>query len=122
MEGNDILRQDEMGNYFVLTVNNNVADCHIQRVRLAAGAGAADALVFSDHFWEFEDERVMYLMFNNYGYSFPNANQLLDGGVNWGTRVKPEPLCFAFRAGDSFARITAHPHHIEMVVRFEHLV
>ena len=84
VEGNHILRQDEMGNYFVLTVNNNVADCHIQRVRLAAGLGAADALVFSDHFWEFEDDRVMYLMFNNYGYSFSNANQLVDGGVDGG--------------------------------------
>ena len=48
-----------MGNYFVLTVSNVVADCHIQRVRIAAGVGAADALAFSDHFWEFEDDRVM---------------------------------------------------------------
>ena len=122
VEGNHILRQDEMGNYFVLTVSGNVQDCQIARVQLAGLGGQSDALVFSDHFWEFEDDRVMYLMFNNYGYSFSNANQLVDGNVDWSTVVKPEPLCFAFRAGDSFARITALPHHIEMVVKYEHLI
>ena len=62
----------------------------------------------------------MYLMFNNYGYSDANAQQIVDGGENWATVVKPEPLCFAFRAGDSFARMANN--RIEMVVKYEHLI
>ena len=81
-----------------------------------------DALAFTDHFWEFEDDRPMYLMFNNYGYNLSNTLQLLHGGVDWRTIPKPEPLCFAFRSRNSFARMTPAPHHIEMVVKYEHLI
>ena len=121
VEGNHKKRQDEMGNYFVLNVSGNVADCQIARVQLAGLGGPSDALVFSDFFWEFEDDRVMYLMFNNYGFNSTNARQIAHGAAAWETRTKPEPLCFAFRAGDSFARLSIG-NHVEMVVKYEHLI
>ena len=104
----------------MLAVSDQAGDCQIARTASTA-LGGVDALVFKDHFWDFEDDRVMYLMFNNYGFNLPNAMQLANGAVHWETRTKPEPLCFAFRAGDSFARLSIG-NHVEMVVKYEHLI
>ena len=101
--------QEELGNYFVVPLGPTVAKSRLARSDPNA-VGNPDHLDFRHFYWNFADNRPMFLLFNNYGWSREASRQ---EGL-WGNQPLPVPIAFSFNSQDAHMVLLeiAGPRHV----------
>ena len=96
IQGNRLQRRFELGNYFVVAVGPTAARSEFERTD-PGNTGAFTHVEFRNFYWNWGDDRNMYLLFNNYGVEREHARQ--EGA--WANTYEPIPLAFHFKASQS---------------------
>jgi hypothetical protein len=101
--------QEELGNYFVVPLGPTVAKSRLARSDPNA-VGNPDHLDFRNFYWNFADNRPMFLLFNNYGWSREASRQ--EGA--WVAQALPTPIAFSFNSPDAHMVLLeiAGPRHV----------
>ena len=84
--------QEELGNYFVVPLGPNADGSQFARSD-PNGLGNDDHVEFRNFYWNFADNRPMFLLFNNYGWSREASRQ--EGA--WNGHALPVPSAAAVR-------------------------
>ena len=103
-QGMPRVSQEELGNYFVVPLGPNAAGSQFARSD-PNGVGHDDHVEFRNFYWNFADNRPMFLLFNN--WSREASRQ--EGA--WGAQPLPVPIAFSFNSED--ARLIQQPGYAD---------
>ena len=119
-QGMPRVSQEELGNYFVVPLGPNAAGSQFARSD-PNGVGNDDHVEFRNFYWNFADNRPMFLLFNNYGWSREASRQ--EGA--WNAQPLPVPMAFSFNSQDARMVLIQQPgptHIVTMQIPYDKLV
>ena len=119
-QGMPRVSQEELGNYFVVPLGPNAAGSQFARSD-PNGLGNDDHVEFRNFYWNFADNRPMFLLFNNYGWSREASRQ--EGA--WNGHALPVPIAFSFNSEDARMVLIQQPgpiHVVTMRIPYDKLV
>ena len=95
-QGNYKYRREELGNYFIVNLVGAPAESQFTRTD-PENTGAFTHIEFRHFYWNYTDNRPMYLLFNNYGVEREHTRN--EGP--WANVARPTPISFFFNSQDA---------------------